>query len=686
MATYRAFISYSHQDSDWAKWLHRRLERYRVPSHLGQAAAQSARSIGRVFRDRDELATGQFLADHLAAALDQSDNLIVLCSPEAAQSKWVNEEIRQFRQAGKEHRIFCFSVSDQGPVFPPALLEPGRNGVPEPLAADIREWADGRRLAFLKIVAGLLDVPLDQLVQRDRQRRRRNRVYAALLAVSIIGLMVFAAFGEQAKRYQKRQAESLASGLIDIGVDLRARLDLQSSELLNQRALDYLEEVPIDEQTPSITRKVGLAFRELGLAKIDMGRESSGRVALEKSLELFQHLYRLYQLEEDLFEVGQAAFYIGQYISLGSEPWLATPYMRQYKEVSDLLLEKDPTDATRLLEVSYAVNALMQAHLRTYDRLRFFDAENDNQLFLLKPTELIVEAESAIAAAEKAYQSELAGSEAPADYFWTAEYNLGTTLSWGSDIYDMLGQLSISYELLTRYVSLARVAVEMEPANKYIQENLAIALLACGRDAASLGLETAEPLLREAADQFEFLLKLDPESQVAKGYLTELYHVLLPRLSFTKDELLALPVVTSVVPLDQAEDKIRINYYLMLAEWFYLDQQPERSAAEYRKAESLLSMGFSHLPSSISSDYAIATWLQAQSGQALSDLAKERVAFIWDRFDHTDVSNLESRYLLALALANDLIGHPERAADMIETLRKRGYHSIAMNAFLARAG
>jgi hypothetical protein len=31
---YRAFISYSHADEEWAKWLHKALETYRVPKHL----------------------------------------------------------------------------------------------------------------------------------------------------------------------------------------------------------------------------------------------------------------------------------------------------------------------------------------------------------------------------------------------------------------------------------------------------------------------------------------------------------------------------------------------------------------------------------------------------------------------------------------------------------------------------
>src|SRR3712207_7323871 len=52
--------------------------------------------------------------------------------------------------------------------FPPALRQKyDRRGRPtskraEPLAADFRQTGDGRRLPFLKLVAGMLGVPLDR--------------------------------------------------------------------------------------------------------------------------------------------------------------------------------------------------------------------------------------------------------------------------------------------------------------------------------------------------------------------------------------------------------------------------------------------------------------------------------------------------------------------------------------------
>ena len=62
---YRAFISYSHRDERWAAWLHKSLERYRVPRRLvGRATPMGAvpARIAPVFRDREELPTATDLS------------------------------------------------------------------------------------------------------------------------------------------------------------------------------------------------------------------------------------------------------------------------------------------------------------------------------------------------------------------------------------------------------------------------------------------------------------------------------------------------------------------------------------------------------------------------------------------------------------------------------------------------
>ena len=187
---YRAFISYSHADEKWAGWLHSALETYRVPKGLvGQQTAFGSvpARISPVFRDREELASATDLGDVLTQALRDSACQIVICSPAAARSRWVNEEILTFKRLGRADRVFCVivggepnAVDAREEAFPEALkfklLDDGSLSTEpaEPIAADARPGKDGKYNARLKIIAGMLGVGLDALKQREQHRRQRR--------------------------------------------------------------------------------------------------------------------------------------------------------------------------------------------------------------------------------------------------------------------------------------------------------------------------------------------------------------------------------------------------------------------------------------------------------------------------------------------------------------------------------
>src|SRR4051794_25636569 len=80
---YAAFFSYSHADEAFAKWLHKKIECYRVPPMLLNDGCKIPQRLGKVFRDRVELSAATDLGAAIAEALDASDTLIVLCSPRA---------------------------------------------------------------------------------------------------------------------------------------------------------------------------------------------------------------------------------------------------------------------------------------------------------------------------------------------------------------------------------------------------------------------------------------------------------------------------------------------------------------------------------------------------------------------------------------------------------------------------
>ncbi len=188
---YRAFLSYSHRDKAWGKWLHAALEGYRIDKDLvgrDTPAGPVPKTLRPIFRDREDFSAGHSLTEQTIAALEASQFLIVICSPNAAQSKYVNEEVRRFKMLGRGERVIPLIVDGEPgdparECFPPALrCKLGADGQitderEEPIAADAREQGDGKEIAKQKVVAGLLGLGLDEIVRRaERARRRRNRV------------------------------------------------------------------------------------------------------------------------------------------------------------------------------------------------------------------------------------------------------------------------------------------------------------------------------------------------------------------------------------------------------------------------------------------------------------------------------------------------------------------------------
>jgi tetratricopeptide (TPR) repeat protein len=194
---YRAFLSYSHRDTKWAKWLHAALENYRIDKDLfgrKTPAGPVPPTLQPIFRDREDFSAGHSLTEQTEAALEASQFMIVLCSPNAAKSQYVNEEIRRFKALGRGDFVIPLIVDGEPgdperECFPQALrFKVGTDGAltheqEEPIAADARPQGDGKDIAKIKLVAGLLGLGFDEIVRRaERARKRRTRMLAAVVA------------------------------------------------------------------------------------------------------------------------------------------------------------------------------------------------------------------------------------------------------------------------------------------------------------------------------------------------------------------------------------------------------------------------------------------------------------------------------------------------------------------------
>jgi hypothetical protein len=351
-ARYRAFISYSHRDGAFAARLHRRLEGYVLPRRLG-----AVRRLTPIFKDREELSAAGDLSVQVRAALAVSDCLIVICSPAAAASPWVGREIETFRDLHPDRPVLAALLEGEpAEAFPPALSAGGL----EPLAADFRKQGDGERLALLKLVAGMAGLGVDQLVQRDAQRRLRGVMavtaasVAAMLAMGAMTILALSARAEADR--QRAQAEGLVEFML---TDLRDRLQgvgrLDVLTTVNRRALAYYGGQSLDRLPPASLQRRALLLQA-------MGEDDTARGDLPAALGQFLEARRVTAAllaadpknPDRIWAQAQSEYWVGYIAYLRRQPQPAKAAWRQYRTLSAELAERDPRNARFIRELAFA--------------------------------------------------------------------------------------------------------------------------------------------------------------------------------------------------------------------------------------------------------------------------------------------------------------------------------------------
>jgi hypothetical protein len=145
---YRSFVSYSRADRASAKMLQTRLERYilqRALRSMKPGVRYDRRSLRPIFRDEDDLVPGHDLPTRIRLGLEQSDFLVVVCSPRATASEWVDKEIRDFVELGRQNNILAVVV-DGEPDASARGLAPNLECLPAALRfeLDLRDTEDGQ--------------------------------------------------------------------------------------------------------------------------------------------------------------------------------------------------------------------------------------------------------------------------------------------------------------------------------------------------------------------------------------------------------------------------------------------------------------------------------------------------------------------------------------------------------------
>lgn len=200
-------------DAKIAAMIQQKLERAHIPKAIQEKTGKH--KFERIFRDKEELPISIDINDNLTQALQNSDFLIVICSPNTASSVWVQREITEFLKTHDKDRILTVLADGEPQDVIPEVLQyrefetAADDGtvtvtrIPtEPLSCDFRGGIKKQQEEFPRLMAAMLGCTYDDLRQRQRRRQRRQRTAALLTILALVtGIAVYAL--DRAARIQK---------------------------------------------------------------------------------------------------------------------------------------------------------------------------------------------------------------------------------------------------------------------------------------------------------------------------------------------------------------------------------------------------------------------------------------------------------------------------------------------------
>ena len=384
---FRAFISYSHADEEWGAWLQRSLERFRTPKDLARLISAQGRPVrlSPVFRDREDLPVAGNLNEAIRQALADSEFQIVLCSPNAAKSRWVNEEIKLFNRLHGPGRTFAIIIAGEPgggdrECFPPALrFKLDADGEPtpepaEPLAADAREEGDGKRYALLKTAAGMLGVGLDDLVRREaRERARKTRAAVGVIS-TIAASMTFAAVFAFNQKNEAQRARGEAEDLIEFMLsDLKDRLDpvgrLDILEEVGGKVLAYYDNQDLKSLDADALSRRARGLMQLGNVDQRRGDDAAAQKAYDAAFaSTEENLRRTPNNPDRIFDHAQSVFYRADLARSRGDKAATESGFLEYFRLAEKLVALAPGDKRSQTELAYAYSNLGAAkfHSRRY--------------------------------------------------------------------------------------------------------------------------------------------------------------------------------------------------------------------------------------------------------------------------------------------------------------------------------
>ena len=223
---YDGFISYSHAADDLlAPRLQAGLQRFAKPWWKRRAL--------RIFRDESSLSANPHLWASITHALDRSGWFVLLLSPEAAESPWVNDEVAYWLEHEDPDRIIPVLTEGEfgwvdgvitGDAMPAALQ--GAFSA-EPRWVDLRFARTEDQLdlknprfssAVADVAAALRGIPKDELESEEVKQHRRTirTAWAATALVVVLGIVAAFAAVQSSRNAALAEARELAASAVGV--------------------------------------------------------------------------------------------------------------------------------------------------------------------------------------------------------------------------------------------------------------------------------------------------------------------------------------------------------------------------------------------------------------------------------------------------------------------------------------
>jgi tetratricopeptide (TPR) repeat protein len=408
--------------------------------------------------------------------------------------------------------------------FPPALKQKyDRRGHPtgkraEPLAADLRDQGDGQRVGLMKLIAGMLGVGLDDLLQRETTRRQRRLAYLA--AASLAGmaitstLAITAIHARNEAREQRREAEGLVGFMLG---DLKDKLEpigrLDALDGVGSRVLAYYRKQDTSQLSDAALLQRSRALSLMGQVAFLRGNMNGATRFYQEAMSgTGEAVRRNPDDPQHLYDHAQNVFWIAYINDSQGNLRPAEAGMREYKKLATQMVALEPNNMKWRMEDE---DADVNLGLVLYERRQFGAA-----VTRFSQAVGMIEALSTADPGNDQYQQ-----------------NLAETLAWLADAEFASGHLDTAINVRQRHIAVLSRLISAPNSNVRYRQRLIPAEESLGKLYLMRGQsDLALQHLRAGVSAAEQLLPVEPGNTLWLNYAMSVRFALADALMGTKQD------------------------------------------------------------------------------------------------------------------------------------------------------